>query len=318
LAEGLTAVWRQRRSFGVSLDDPVINFTGQVIVPLQQRKPPFWRHDYLSGMTLFSMYHLSDRNLPDYISAIHDTPAAYVHGYPSVLHLVSRAMVDAGRCVSPGQLKGIFTHSESVLAFQRETIEKAFGAPLRDYYHSTEEAVSMTACPLNRLHVDMEYGIVEVEPVEESEDYVRGPLLVTGLGRVTTPFIRYRIGDVGTRLKGACSCGRPGDVFLDIDGRIEDYIETPEGRLVGRLDHIFKEQYEIEEAQIVQENVHSIEVLVVAGTGFGVRDRKSLEREVHARLGERIRVNIRQVASIPREPNGKFRAVRSLVGRIES
>ncbi len=317
IAEGLTAVWRQRRSFGVKIDDPVINFTGQVIVPLSQRKPPFWRRDYLSGMTLFSMYHLSGRNLPDYISAIHDTPATYVHGYPSVLHLVGRAMLEAGRCLPPGRLRGIFTHSESVLAFQRETIERAFGAPVRDYYHSTEEAVSMTACDHNRLHVDMEYGIVEVEPVEETEEFVRGPLLVTGLGTAATPFIRYRIGDVGTRFKGSCECGRPGDVFLDIDGRIEDYVETPDGRLVGRLDHIFKEQYEIEEAQIVQERVEAIEVLVVAGSGFGERDRKSLEREVHARLGEGIQVDIRQVAAIPREPNGKFRAVKSSVGRID-
>lgn len=318
IAEGLAAVWRQRRSFGVRIDDPVINFTGQVIVPLRQSKPPFWRRDYLSGMTLFSMYHLSDPNLPDYISAIHDTEASYVHGYPSVLHLVSRAMVDADRCLPPGRLKGVFTHSESVLAFQRETIERAFGAPVRDYYHSTEEAVSMTACDENRLHVDMEYGIVEIEPVEETEEYVRGPLLVTGIGSVSTPFIRYRIGDVGTRSKRPCECGRPGDVFLDIDGRIEDYVATPEGRLVGRLDHIFKNQFEIEEAQILQESPEAVEVLVVAGSGFGEKDRKNLEREVHARLGETIRVDIRQVAWIPREPNGKFRAVKSSVAGIES
>lgn len=317
IAEGFAAVWRQRRHFGVKLDDPVINFTGQVIVPLRQQKPPFWRHDYLSGMTLFSMYHLSQPNLPDYIDAIRAADATYVHGYPSVLHLVSRAMIEADRCLPEGRLKGVFTHSESVLAFQRETIQQAFGAPIRDYYHSTEETVSMTACELNRLHVDMEYGIVEVEPIEETEDYVRGPLLVTGLGTVSTPFIRYRIGDVGTRLKGACECGRPGDVFLDIDGRIEDYVSTPDGRLVGRLDHIFKEQYDIEEAQIVQEDIDSIRLLVVAGDRFSDRHRKTLVREVHSRLGPDIGVGIELVPAIPRELNGKFRAVKSRISGIE-
>ena len=142
--------------------------------------------------------------------------------------------------------------------------------------------------------------------------------LVTGLGSVATPFIRYRIGDVGTRLKGACECGRPGDVFLDIDGRIEDYISTPDGRLVGRLDHIFKEQYEIEEAQIVQEDIDSIAVLIVTSDRFSDKHRKNLERDVHARLGERIRVDIELVPAIPREPNGKFRAVKSLVAGIEA
>ena len=64
----------------------------------------------------------------------------------------------------------------------------------------------------------MEFCIVEVEVAEETEDYVRGPILVTGLANNATPFLRYRIGDVGTRLKGSCPCGRPGDVFLDVDG----------------------------------------------------------------------------------------------------
>ena len=53
-------------------------------------------------------------------------------------------------------------------------------------------------------------------------------------------------------------------------------------------------------------------------TGFGDRDRRQREREVHSRLGTRIQVEIRQVASIPREPNGKFRAVKSSVAGLES
>ena len=101
-----------------------------------------------------------------------------------------------------------------------------------------------------------------------------------------------------------------------IDGRSEDYVSTPDGRLVGRLDHIFKEQYEIEEAQIIQRNVDSISVRVVAGDRFSDKHRKNLEREVHARLGTRIHVDIELVETIPREPNGKLRAVKSLIEEI--
>ena len=71
---------------------------------------------------------------------------------------------------------------------------------------------------------------------------------LTGFANDATPFIRYRIGDVGTRSKRPCSCGRPGEVFLDVDGRIEDYVVTPDGRWIGRMDHVFKEQLEIAEA----------------------------------------------------------------------
>jgi phenylacetate-CoA ligase len=194
-------------------------------------------------------------------------------------------------------------------------IEEAFAAPIYDRYGTSEFAVSMTGCTEQHLHVDMEFGIVEVEVQEESDDSVRGPLLVTGFGNDATPFIRYRIGDVGTRSKYPCACGRPGDVFLDVDGRIEDYVVTPDGRWVGRLDHIFKEQLDVAEAQILQERPDVIEVLVVPRATFGARAEEALRKEIRTRLGEAIRIEVRLVDAIARERNGKFRAVKSSVGR---
>jgi hypothetical protein len=38
-------------------------------------------------------------------------------------------------------------------------------------------------------------------------------------------------------------------------------------------------------------------------------------REIRSRLGDAIRVEITYVDAIPREQNGKFRAVKSAVGR---
>ena len=210
----------------------------------------------------------------------------------------------------------MFTSSESLLAFQRETIEKAFGAPVRDRYGVSEKVVSMTECEEGGLHVDMEFGIVEVEVAEEDDEVETGPLLVTGLAHDATPFFRYRIGDVGTRSKRPCPCGRAGDVFLDVDGRIEDYVMTPDGRLIGRLDHIFKEQYDVAEAQILQDTQQAVEVRVVPRESWTPSSERSLMKDVRARLGHEIDVVIALVDDIPREPNGKLRAVKSRVGRM--
>lgn len=316
VAEGYAAVWRQRRACGVQIDDPQMTFAGQMIVPLRQRKPPYWRWNAYGRQTLFSVYHMSVRNLASYVDAIHHTPARYVQGYPSALHLVGRALVDAGRPLEPGRIKAVFSSSESLLAFQREAIEEGFGAPVRDHYAATELVVSMTACSLNRLHVDMEFCIVEVEVQEETDEYVRGPLLVTGLGNDAAPMFRYRIGDVGTRSKSPCPCGRPGENYLEIDGRVEDYVVTPDGRMIGRLDHIFKEQYDIAEAQIVQDTKEAITVFVTPRATYSASSQKRLLAEVRSRLGDDIRVDVRLTDAIPREANGKFRAVKSRVGRV--
>lgn len=318
IAESYAAVWRQRRTFGVQIDDPQMTFAGQMIVPQRQRRPPFWRHNWYGGQTLFSVYHMSPTHLEAYVDEIHRTPARYAQGYPSALHLVGRALVESGRPLPAGRLAAVFTSSESLLAFQREAIEKGFGAPVRDHYAATEQVVSMTACSLDRLHVDMEFCIVEVEVEEETADYVRGPLLVTGLGNDPFPIFRYRIGDVGTRAKAPCPCGRPGDSFLEIDGRLEDYVVTPDGRAVGRLDHVFKEQYDVAEAQILQDRRDAITVFVMPRATYSVASQKRLIGAIRDRLGDEIRIDVRLTDTIPREPNGKFRAVKSRLDRAAS
>ena len=113
--------------------------------------------------------------------AVHRIPARWVQGYPSSLFVMARALLDAGRPLPRGRLAGVFTSSERLLSFHRDLIQEAFCAPVIDRYGTSEFAVSMTSCDANRLHVDMEFGIVEVEPIEENDESVRGPLLVTGL-----------------------------------------------------------------------------------------------------------------------------------------
>jgi phenylacetate-CoA ligase len=314
LAEEYATVWRLRRACGLELYDPHLTFGGQIVVPIAQSRPPFWRQNRWGHQILFSPYHMSPTNLQSYVEAVHAFPARYAQGYPSSLHLVGRALLDAGRPLPKGRLKAVFTSSESLLAFQRQTIEEAFGAPVRDRYGTSEFSVSMTACPEDRLHVDMEFCIVEVEVQEETDDWERGQLLVTGLGNDATPFLRYRIGDTGTRAKHPCPCGRPGDVFLDVDGRVEDYVVTPDGRRIGRLDHIFKEQLDVAEAQILQETGEAIEVLIVPRASYDAASERALLKEIRARLGDEIKVAVRRVPTIAREPNGKFRAVKSSVG----
>lgn len=316
LAEEYATVWRLRRACGAQLDDPFLTFGGQIVVPFRQQEPPFWRTSYYGPQTLFSLYHMAPENLRRYVDAVHEAPARYAVGYPSSLALVGRAMLEAGRPMPPGALVAVFPSSETLLSFQREVIQKAFGAPVRDRYGSSEFCVSMTECETGRLHVDMEFCIVEVETTEETAEYERGPLLVTGLAPGATPFLRYRIGDVGLRSKKPCSCGRPGDVFLRVEGRIDDYVVTPDGRLVGRLDHVFKEQHDVAEAQILQESKEAIEVLIVPLPGYDRSSERNLVREIRARLGDEIGITIHHVEEIPREPNAKFRAVKSRVGRI--
>lgn len=317
LAEEYASVWRMRRSVGVDGPaTPNLTFNGNIVVPFGQARPPFYRISAYDHRALFSVYHMTPTNLRSYVDAVHSLPARYIEGYPSAIHLVARALLEQDRPFEPGRIDAIFTSSESLLAFQRETIEKAFAAPVRDRYGVSEKVVSMTECEQGRLHVDMEFCIVEVETATREDGVETGSLIVTGLAQHATPMFRYRIGDVGTRPRHPCSCGRAGDVFLWVDGRIEDYVMTPDGRLIGRLDHIFKDQHDVAEAQILQDTKEAVEIRIVPRESWSEGSERTLRKEVRARLGDQIGVTIDLVKDIPREPNGKLRAVKSRVGHL--
>jgi phenylacetate-CoA ligase len=318
LAEEYASSWRMRRACGVpGPTAPNFTFNGNIVVPFRQAAPPFWRFSTYDHRILFSIFHMTPANLRAYTQAVRELPASYVQGYPSAIHLVARQILEEGEPLPPGRIRAVFTSSESLLAFQRETIEKAFSAPVRDRYGVSEKVVSMTECEAGSLHVDMEFCIVEVEVNEENEDSVSGPLLCTGLADHATPLFRYRIGDVGTLSKRPCRCGRAGPAFLHVDGRIEDYVLTPDGRLIGRLDHIFKAQLDVSEAQIVQETPQAVRVLLVPRASYSSTSERLLLKEMRARLGDEIQIEVQLVEEILREPNGKFRAVKSSVGGIE-
>lgn len=313
LAQEYACVWRHRRQFGLQRHDPNFSFGGQILVPFAQTAPPFWRRNYYGKQTLFSIYHMTPENLVHYGDALHALPAKYAQGYPSSLHLVAQNLLERDRTLPRGKLAAIFTSSESLLEFQRETIEAAFNAPVYDRYGVSEFAASMTECAHHHLHVDMEYCVIEIEKQEETDTFMRGELIVTGLSNFAQPFIRYRIGDIGTRAKKPCPCGRAGETFLNIDGRIEDIVITPDGRQIGRLDHIFKSQSWIAEAQILQHARESLDVLLVTRKNHSEASEQNLLREFHSRLGSTIQINLHKVTSIPRETNGKFRAVKSFL-----
>ena len=313
LVEEFATVWRLRKSVGMSMGKLHATFNGRRIVPLQRRRRPYWRINRASYQYLLSQYHIGPSTIGFYVDLLVRTPFSYWEGYPSFMVLAANGILDQGIQHWASPPVAIFPSSESLSNQARAILRSATGAIIRDRYGTGEYAVSMTECAMGRLHVDMEMGIVEVEERGRDASTVWGPILVTGLQNYGMPLIRYRIGDFGTMYLDQCACGRAGQTFQQIDGRIEDYVVTAEGNYVGRLDHVFKDLLSIREAQIVQHEEGRIHVKVVQRPDFSLEDEKRLRKELAKRLGSSMLVDIEYVEQIPRLPNGKFRAVVSLL-----
>lgn len=285
-------------------------FAGRIFIPQAHVKPPFWRKNLIMRNQLFSSYHLAPQFLPSYVRELGRLAPDYIDSYPSAVYTVAKFMLERGLSL-PRKPKVIVTSSETLLDYQREVIEKAFGCAVRDQYGNAEAVAFISQCEKSSYHVNPEYGLIEIvdehdRPVPPGQE---GELVCTGFLNQAMPLMRYRIGDSLALSTQRCECGRNFPVVKHILGRVDDLIVTPEGNAVGRLDPIFKGLSSIRETQIIQETLNLLTVKIVPGAGFDQSMADTLLGELRKRVGNTIAINVEILNEIPRTKAGKFKAV---------
>jgi phenylacetate-CoA ligase len=272
---------------------------GQLVTPVRQRRPPFWVWNAAMKQLYLSSYHLAPDLIPYYLDALLKYRIAYLAGYPSSLYAIAQEALRLGYDLP---MLAVHTNAEPLLGVQRETIATAFNCPVRETYGMAESVAAASECASGTMHQWPEFGHVELMP--------DGELVCTGLLNTDMPLIRYRVGDRGNppTQVGTCACGRSLPPMGAIDGRRDDVLVTPDGRLVGRLDPVFKGTHAIREAQIIQEALDHVRVLLAPAPGFTKRDETEMVDNLLDRMGD-VRITVEHVDVLPRTANGKVRAV---------
>lgn len=292
---------RARRWYGVSRQDRWAILGGQLVVPAQQRKPPFWVWNAGLNQLYMSSYHLAPDLIKHYLEAMAKYRVSYILGYTSALDALAREVLRQKR--HDIRFAVAITNAEPLFDFQRETISQAFQCPVRETYGMAEVVAAAGDCEHGRLHQWLDVGIIEKKPEEKIEDFI-----CTGLLNADMPLIRYRVGDCGRFSAEKCLCGRTLPLIEKIEGRSDDVLLTADGRRVGRLDPIFKNDFPIKEAQIIQKSLKKIVVRLVPSDGFNGQCEKDLSQSIRERMGD-VEVYLETVSAIPRTERGKFQAV---------
>jgi phenylacetate-CoA ligase len=294
--------WRYRGWHGIALNEACLYFGGRSIVPLDQRKAPFWRYNRPSRQILFSGYHLSPETAPAYLDEMRRSGVRWLHGYPSLVSLIAQYALASGVRL---RLSWITTGAESLLPHQARIIEDAFGVAPRQHYGMAEGVANISQCPDGKLHVDEDFSAVEFVPAADGVYRIVG----SSFANPAFPLLRYDVGDLAVLSNDKCDCGRPGRVVREIDGRKEDFVITKSGAMLGRLDHIFKDCTNVAEAQIRQSERGRMTIHVATTKRYGVDDERRLAEEVRKRVGDDVDFEIVRVERIERTSRGKLRLV---------
>ncbi|MBI2895801.1 MAG: phenylacetate--CoA ligase family protein [Deltaproteobacteria bacterium] len=306
---------RAREWSGVHRGDRLASLGGQLVVPFECDRPPFWVWNAPARQLYMSVYHLSPRFLDSYLDEIVSRRIVHMYGYASAMDALASHALDTGR--RDVRLVVATSNAEPLFDHQRDRIGRAFGCDVRDTYGNTELSVAAFECEEHRMHLSMEVGVVEVlaEDARPCAPGEVGDLVCTCLLNFDQVFIRYRHGDRGSTLpESPCRCGRKAPALQSIDGRRDDVLVTPDGRRIGRLDPVFKGGMRLREAQIVQLATDEIQVRVVPAPGYSDEDATMIASRLRDRMGP-VKVEVVQVKELERTSNGKLRGVISLLGK---
>lgn len=309
---------RYRRWAGVDIHDRKVavwgTIWGNVIVPRLLRSPPFWRFNAADNQALFSYYHLSDETLPTFINELRAFRPRFIEGFPSTMLMLARFLRKQNDVLP---VQAVLTTSEPLFAAHRHEIEQSFQAKVYDSYGQSERVVSIAECEHGGLHSQSEYGVIELLQGERSAPFgERGEIVGTGLNNFAMPLIRYRTGDISHFVKDPCPCGRYLPLVGSIDGRLADFIRTPDGRIMPG-DGVMEAFYgldNIKKSLVIQEAIDHIVVKIVKDDQKNSLAIDSLTANLRRCLGNGIRIDVDCVDTIPHDGRIKNRWV---VSKIE-
>lgn len=300
---------RQWSYTGYKSGEPVAVLRGGKMKPLLPGDCELWSSS-ANRTLILSSYHLSRENAPRYAEKLRQFKPTLIWAFPSALTILCNLLRELDLEIpSP---KGVVTSSETLFPNERAAIEEVMGCRILDYYGMSEPTACAGQCStLEGYHVNMESAILQVEvdgrPAKEGE---LGELVATSLKNYSMPFIRYKTGDLAEYTESMCSCGRGLVLLRRVQGRMSEYLVSPEGGTipVSTLNTHSEAFANIRHFQLVQKDPAHVTVRIIRSEKFTDVDRRRLLSEFSAKL-EGIELDIEYVTELQKTARGKIPTV---------
>ncbi len=269
------------------------------------------RNYFLERITFLDTLRMDDQAMNTFHARTLREKPTLLFGHAHSLYLFARFARE--RNLSPIRPKGIISTAMVLHDFERALVEEVFGCKVTNRYGCEEVSLIASECEAHKgLHVNMDTLNFEClrdgKPARAGET---GAVVVTDLTNYGMPFIRYLVGDTARMAEKPCSCGRTYPLIASLEGRIADYVRTPEGEYISgiSLTENFAMVLEgVKQMQIVQNELDHLLFRVVPGQdGDDRRLRDDIAHLVATRFGSSMRHDVEYVESIQSETSGKYR-----------
>jgi phenylacetate-CoA ligase len=232
-----------------------------------------------------------------------------IQAYPSSMEILARFALERGYRMP--KAKAIILTAEPLYKSQRSLIESVFHTKVYNQYGSRETGLLATECDHGGMHLNIISNVIEVIQNDRGKDSdAIGEIIVTDLANYGMPFIRYKIGDIGSLSSGTCPCGSGLPLLNSLDGRTTDVFVLPNGSLVPGVSltgRVVNANPHIKQLQIIQEEISQVRVNVVKADNFTDQDLVNLKKNLRNYFPENVDIDFLFVADLEKEKSGKIR-----------
>jgi len=308
----LAFIYHQWSRVGLEPNDRLIQLRGAMI---NGNRPV--EHDPIRKVLRLSPRLDNKKIIRYYLENIRRFRAKFLHGYPSTIAIFA-SMIKQYDFRVPFKLKAVLFASETVYSWERKITKEVFDCRVFSHYGMAEKAVLAGECEnTHYYHCLPQYGMTEV-------DTDTNEVIGTSFLNYVNPFIRYCTTDIASQIIHS-KCGECNrnyfPVFPSVEGRLEDFLITPEGIHVSPavITMPFKDLKMIKDTQIIQESLDYIKLRIAS---WGNCSSKVLEDELHQLcqglqniLGPQMKIETEIVQSIQLSKSGKFKWIISEVSK---
>ena len=140
----------------------------------------------------------------------------------------------------------------------KERIRADLDIEIFNFYGAVEAGRIASECPSHEgLHVNADHLILECLVGDQPAGFGKpGVVVITTLNAFVMPFIRYRLGDICSLIDKRCSCGASFPLIGPIQGRENDMVQLPSGKILSPhgLNNILMGINEINQFRFIQKS----------------------------------------------------------------
>jgi len=247
----------------------------------------------------------------EFADLLRKKPPSLLWGHAHNMYVFAKFLEKQG--IDDIRPKGMYSAGMVLHDWEKKQVEKVFQCEFQDRYGCEEIGLIAAECKKQEgLHINTNDLYVEFidkdgHPVAPGEP---GNIVITDLSNYVMPFIRYKMNDVGILSDKMCSCGRTQPLIQKIEGRVADFLLTPEGHAISGIsltDHFGASIPGVAQIQLIQNKMDCLNLNIVKGDGFNDNSLNKIEILVQDFFGPTMKFNCDFVNKIPQEPSGKYR-----------